>query len=157
MDDEELTEWIMMGDLSEVTKLLDDGVDPDQLEDEETYMSPLIFACEYQHVDIAKLLVHHGADVNARDCRGWTPLHYACYRSNLPIAETLLDKGADVEATDRDGWTPLFLASRKEFVQLLLDNGANIRARCNEGFTPLDQALHFNCFESAKLLRRRGG
>ena len=45
-------------------------------------MTVLILACVLQcciddNLDMLKLLVEHGADVNTRDNEGWTPLHAA--------------------------------------------------------------------------------
>jgi ankyrin repeat protein len=31
---------------------------------------------------VAKLLIAHGADVNAKNNQGWTPLHLAVYKRN---------------------------------------------------------------------------
>ena len=34
---------------------------------------------------LVKLLLHHGADVERRNCRGETPLGYACAWAGLPV------------------------------------------------------------------------
>jgi hypothetical protein len=52
------------------------------------------------HVDIVRLLVAHGADVNAVSGSGNTPLMYAC-------VSALLDNGANVEDHNENGHTPL--------------------------------------------------
>ena len=45
-----------------------------------------------------KLLVEHGADVNARDAMGLTPLHQACSRNNIKaVLELLQFKDIDLE------------------------------------------------------------
>ena len=52
--------------------------------------------------------MHAGADVNAKDERGFTPLMRAAgnYSQNPQVVEALLTAGADVNAKDKDGWAP---------------------------------------------------
>ena len=52
---------------------------------------------------MARLLLDHGAKVNATNARGATPLHEACYKGNLQAAELLLRRGADTTVKDKDG------------------------------------------------------
>lgn len=75
---------------------------------------------------VTKLLIEHGADVNAktiagletgafmRDVRtkGETPLHRAAAYSDIRTIQFLLDNGADKEAKDAHGDTPLSWASQ---------------------------------------------
>ena len=58
---------------------------------------------------VAKLLIAHGADVNARQGNNATPLHMAIVHANNPAAELLVTSGADVHATTH-GETPLDMA-----------------------------------------------
>jgi ankyrin repeat protein len=44
--------------------------------------------------EISKLLIDHGADVNALDNGGFTPLHQAAARGDLEIVKMLIDAGA---------------------------------------------------------------
>ncbi|HEX7021649.1 MAG TPA: ankyrin repeat domain-containing protein [Trueperaceae bacterium] len=53
-----------------------------------------------------------GADVDARDARGWTPLMIAAARNTREAVSVLLAAGADPNARDRRGQTPLLLAVR---------------------------------------------
>jgi len=69
--------------------------------------TPLHLAMNMGYIDIVKLLLAKGADVNARDSYSSTPLHYAAKSGRKDIAELLLAKGAEVNAKDRDGQTPL--------------------------------------------------
>jgi ankyrin repeat protein len=101
------------------------------------------------------LLFQEGADLEARDQRGWTPLHAAAERGRREAAEFLLDKGADWEATDQDGQTPLHLAAKRandKVVKLLVARGADPRARDQSKKTPLHAAEEENQEETAKLL-----
>jgi hypothetical protein len=60
---------------------------------------------------LAKQLIEHGANVNARSIpQGITPLHHACYSSNvtsLDFVEYLLEAGADPNSQDHKGAIPL--------------------------------------------------
>jgi hypothetical protein len=50
--------------------------------------------------EVIRLLVHEGADVNARFQGGHTetPLHWAASNNDVPALDALLDKGAELEA-----------------------------------------------------------
>jgi hypothetical protein len=45
--------------------------------------------------DLVGLLMHHGADINARDVYGWTPLDHALQTSGANVAKLLLKHGAE--------------------------------------------------------------
>lgn len=69
-------------------------------------------------VEIARLLVQHGAQVNAVGELGETPLHQAAAWNNADIAEYLLSVGAYVNAEILEGKTPLSLAVKYEFAEV---------------------------------------
>ncbi|KAI0266900.1 ankyrin repeat protein, partial [Russula aff. rugulosa BPL654] len=60
---------------------------------------------------VFRLLLEHGADVNAQGLNGWTPLHRASYFGALEVVHLLLEHGADVEAKDNYGKTALQVAA----------------------------------------------
>lgn len=104
--------------------------------------------------DIAKELVGHGADINARNRRGAQPIHYATVgqpgsetwapRAQAAIVAYLLRAGADPNATDKSGVTPLHRAVRTRCaaaVRVLLANGADPRRKNGRGSTPLHLAV----------------
>ena len=66
------------------------------------------------HVDVVRLLIARGADVNCESNGGFTPLHcctvYPEYSSYGPIIGLLLEAGANVHATTGYGETPLGMA-----------------------------------------------
>lgn len=100
----------------------------------------LMYAIEENHLDLAHLLLQHGADPNARDDQGRTALTSAAWTGYTDIGRRLLDHGADPNAADRWGWTPLMCAintGRLAFAALLLENGVDPHARTREGRTAL--------------------
>jgi ankyrin repeat protein len=62
--------------------------------------SPLHAAAFLGRTAIARFLLEHTADVNARDKYHPTPLHKAVERGNLDITQLLLGYGADVNVLD---------------------------------------------------------
>ena len=63
------------------------------------------------YADIVKLLIDHGANVNAKSSVGNTALTYACCGGYEDVVKILLDAGADVEHQNENGHTPLMEAA----------------------------------------------
>jgi ankyrin repeat protein len=108
-----------------------------------------------RNVEIAKYLIEKGANVNAEDRDGWTPLHSAC-EIDLEIVKYLVDKGAKVNAKDDGGWTPLYYARNVEIAKYLIEKGANVNAKNEYGYTPLHCACDYHFTEIVKLLIEKG-
>ena len=49
--------------------------------------TPLMEAASSGHLEIVKLLISHGADVNAQSSSGNTPLMYACASGKLDLVD----------------------------------------------------------------------
>ena len=60
--------------------------------------TPLHFAARDGHVDVAKVLLQNGVDLNAATKYKDTALHTAAEKGHFDIVKVLLEKGADVYA-----------------------------------------------------------
>jgi ankyrin repeat protein len=164
------------GDLEKVKTLLKDNPDLVFSKDYTNGVTPLHIAAARGDTNVAKLLITHKADVNAKDNNGMTPLHYAVFLApymsnnsgNKAVAELLLTHNADVNATNNFGATPLYFAAvagDKDMVELLLANKADVNAKENRGWTPLHMAAgngynpesEKRYKDVADLLRQHGG
>jgi len=90
--------------------------------------TPLHLAVESADVDIVKLLLDKGVEVNAKDDEsGFTALHYAARFGNKNVAELLIARGADINAKDKQGHTPLYVAVNHDYkvAELFINKGAD--------------------------------
>jgi ankyrin repeat protein len=85
---------------------------------------------ELDRIEVVRMLLAAGANVNARDTKGNTPL-LLCHR-NIKLAELLLQAGADPNARNDYGETPLQRAGSEEMQRLLKDHGAVAVAEATE-------------------------
>lgn len=97
---------------------------------------PLHHAASNGNIKAVRVLLEHGAEVDARNFGGFTPLHWAAAEGHLDCVQLLLEHGADIEAVTKDGWPPLHMAARwdrVELVKFLLEEGADPNARTKDG------------------------
>jgi ankyrin repeat protein len=107
--------------------------------------------------EVAAVLIHSGADADAKEEYGHTPLYRA---STGDVARVLLAAGAsaDVASGPTQG-TALHQASRRGYisvVQALVEHGATIDALDAKGQTPLRRAVNCRQLQLVRLLVRHG-
>jgi uncharacterized protein len=135
-------------------------------------------------LDLVRLLVDAGGDLNARLRRGnselgrftytgSTPFLLAAQASDLPLMKLLVELGADVELPNLDGTTPLMAASgvgalgdgdesagteeeALAAIRYLLELGANANAVDRNGETSMHGAAYQSRADVAKLLGESG-
>ena len=119
----------------------------------------LHLAAESGHLDIVKLLLDCGANVNSRGNFDRAALHLAAESGHLDIVKLLLDCGANVNSRGNFDRTALHLAAESghlDVVQLLLERGADIDIRAKNGRTALYFAAKSGHLDITKLLLERG-
>ena len=84
-------------------------------------LTSLSWAAISNRLDMARLLISRGADVNHLDKKGMTPLLYAASIdfSNSEMIDLLLRSGARADARNGDGLTALDLARKYKHTHLL--------------------------------------
>jgi len=138
---------VIGGSASVISTLLDAGADVDEtcLEDC-ARMSPLHRAAIDNKIDILRLLISRGANVDVIDLKEKTPLHYAAEAGNADIVRILLRNGAYIDRLAAYWIAPLYLAVQHghvDVVEILTAQGADVVRRSNEwkDNTLLHQAL----------------
>lgn len=117
---------VFFGHRDTVEALLAAGADVNATSRESMKVTPLQSAAAAREVAIARVLIAHGANVNARDGESkFTPLHEAAATGQIDLATLLLDQGADVNARMSDGKTPLGFALERNQTEM----AAFLRAR----------------------------
>ncbi|XP_004643472.1 ankyrin repeat and SOCS box protein 3 [Octodon degus] len=111
-------------------------------------------AVENGQIDVVRLLLQHGANVNgSHSMCGWNSLHQASFQENVEVMKLLLKRGANKECPDDFGITPLFLAAqygKLESLNTLISSGANVNCQALDKATPLfiaSQEGHTKCVE----------
>lgn len=157
-----LEQAVLNKDAEAVEALSDNGADVNEVT--ESLRTPLMRACEYPSLEIAKLLIKKGADVNYKTGEnGHTAVYYLLTaavahlgvgvaggrqdpRELIRMLRTLADNGLDVNATiDNEGNTPLhvlcaagYLAGlNNRLAEELIDAGCNVNQTNLAGQTPL--------------------
>lgn len=106
-------------------------------------ITPLHRAAGYNHLEVAKLFIGAGANVNATDSHGRIPLHNAAQYGHCDMIELLINERSDINKQDLEGFSPIHVAaSNRTFTACLklIELGANINLRCNTGELPYDLA-----------------
>jgi len=136
--------------------------DPGYLTAESSFgWTPLHFAAYAGNVEVAKLLLDRGADINRRANTKFrnTPLQVSLLTGQEEMAAFLIARGADVRIEQAEGFTALHEAAQigsEKVITLLLDAGADPNSRGQDGRTPLGVARKSGHEAAAKLLQARG-
>ena len=116
--------------LVRVKKLIAFGGDVD-IQDKDGTTPLMVCACNgwADHIDMIKILLRAGADINKKNAIGFSALHYASYNNHINIIKELLLRRANIHSLDIYGFTPIQWAAQNghiDVVKLLLDRGARL-------------------------------
>jgi len=120
---------------------------------------PILAAAFAGNDELVRLLIAHGADVDAAADDGSRALHLAAQGGHDRALKTLLDAGADAARTSATGETALMLAvkqGRNRAVEILLAAGAAPDQADADGVTPLIAAIEHGEVEIVARLLRAG-
>ena len=122
--------------------------------------TPLLWAAQWDDLEMADLLIRAGANVNAANLYGVTPLSMACTNGSAAMIETLLKAGANPNATLPTGETPLMTAAltgKLDAVNALLAHDVDVNAReASRGQTALMWAAAEQHEDVARTLIQHG-
>ncbi|MFH1920948.1 MAG: ankyrin repeat domain-containing protein [Planctomycetota bacterium] len=142
--------WLNRG--KSVALLLQAGVSPD---------GGMVQAAQGGHVELLRLLLDRGANVNVRSKSGDTALHTAALQGGIEALRLLLKEGADPNAKNDRGQTPLHMAisgaCEVNSLRLLIDAGSKVDVPNKEGVTPIRLAAIRGNSEGYKLLLAANG
>ncbi|MFC1842891.1 ankyrin repeat domain-containing protein [Candidatus Dependentiae bacterium] len=159
---------VTLDNLELVKLLLQKNANPEPSDISSPLIANIIFG---EKIEIAKLLIENGANVNFQTCNGQTPLMLAITKNKLELVRLLIEKGADVNtqakiemASLKMSFTALAIAVGMQnlpMVELLLENGADPsiknkdgqnQDKYKDGKTALEQAKEFDNKELIEIL-----
>ena len=136
------------------------GHPPDRWVETTRVIAPLLYAAYYDRVDIGRVLLEHGANVNAEGFRHRdSALQVASGRGHLAFAEMLLAHGADVNERNDIGETALMDACEQGYlavVRLLLAHGADMSPRDQSGESAIWEAAENGHADVVRVLLEAG-
>ncbi|CAO3610779.1 unnamed protein product [Cunninghamella blakesleeana] len=103
--------------LEKVKERVKEFKEPINTKDEQG-LTALHHACDRGYLDLIKLLIDLGANVNEQTNDLETPLHFACISEQLLPAQYLIDHGADISIVDSEGCTA-FDQTESSFIEQL--------------------------------------
>ncbi len=172
-----MSEAAILGNAALMDKLLKAGADVESPNADG--QTALMVVARTSFTDAAKVLLRHGANVNAvEQWRGQTALMWAAAQSQPAMVKELVAAGADVNARSTvnnwqrqvtaepraiyrpaGGLTPLLYAAREgcvECARILAEAGASLNLADPEGISPLLMAVINTRYDLAAYLIKKG-
>ena len=107
-------------------------------------MTPLMLACERNHLEIVSFLINCGLVVNTHTSHKYTAVHVAARYGNIDLLEVLVNDIIEINSSDEFGLTPLFWACRGnnlDAVKFLISRGACVNIKSRESWNLLHMAV----------------
>lgn len=122
--------------------------------------SALHYAILNRSLDILKILVDHGVNLDIQNKKLQTALHLATEAENEPIVKLLCASGADPDVIDKDHQTPIHIATARSYhkiVDILSEKfKASIMSRTKDGSTLMHLASNAYNSQAAMAFIRKG-
>ncbi|ORX59167.1 hypothetical protein BCR36DRAFT_579792 [Piromyces finnis] len=122
--------------------------------------TPLMFACQEGHYNIADILIRFKADVNRDNIVNNRPLFFACSNNNYQMAKLLLDTSkVQMNHRNKNGDTELAVASvndNPQLIELLIEHQSDVNYMNNKGHYPIHIATINNKLNTLKTLYQHG-
>lgn len=117
---------------------------------------PINIASIGGHIEIVKLLLLYGADINNQEkYLKSTPIISALFGGHIKLAEFLLEQNANINIIRTDGVSALSVAAKYgylEIAKIILAKNAQIDQADNEGITAIHQAILNDKYEVVNFL-----
>ncbi|KAK1889242.1 Ankyrin repeat domain containing protein 6 [Dissostichus eleginoides] len=117
--------------------------------------SPMHLAAYKGHIEVVRILLKAGCDLDIQDDGGQTALQRAAVVGNYDVINALIQEGCALDRQDKDGNTALHEVSWHGFSQslkVLVKAGANAHAKNKAGNTALHLACQNGHAQSSKVL-----
>lgn len=114
--------------------------------------TPFLLAARYGHIDVAAMLMRHGARTDDVDCQGATPLHVAACHGHYAFIKWLVSQrpSLHIHLRSKNQSTPLHssaICKNNKDIKPLIEMGASIYETDQYGMTPLHYSV-LNAFEN---------
>ena len=124
------------------------------------FQMPLHLAVQRDSVDVIRLLIKNGAELEAECEGGRTPLHIAAFHNSAAAAKLLISLGAQIDSRGIDGTLPIHIAAEygsREVLQVLIDSRPDtINSKDNDSNNPLHSASSNGNIDIARMLLDNG-
>lgn len=111
-------------------------------------------------INIMKLLIENGANINYTDEDGFNPLNIAIESGDMELTKFLITNGANVNSLMQDGVSLIGYAiaqNNMDLLQILIENGANVNYTNGDSWadTPLKTASRLGLDNVVRILLTR--
>nr|WP_299172059.1 ankyrin repeat domain-containing protein [uncultured Allomuricauda sp.] len=135
--------------------LLNMGANPNTINQDHSKTTALMQCSNVNVLELAKLLIENGADVNIIDKNGDPVIHWTAYLGQVELTKLLLDHNArtDIISIHSDGVLNVALKEWKsDIVELLVENGVTHYDLSPEDEKLIELVKHNNTIVVKKLL-----
>ncbi|XP_046342697.2 E3 ubiquitin-protein ligase MIB2-like isoform X1 [Haliotis rufescens] len=118
-------------------------------------LTPLMIAAHEGQVDIVRVLLDSGVDMEVKGKKGVTAIATAIIGGKELVAQLLIERGANIHVTLNDGQTTLHLAVHKNLsrtLKLLIQKGVDVNSVDGSMDTPLHDAIEVKSNDCIEVL-----